>query len=809
MVVRALIVAVQKYPKSAELAAELPGTNEAAAAFCQWLADKKGVYRKGSAGYNKGAFFCCAGEEVSFRTHGTSRDQIIQALDELEQAAKTDLNNGTAATDELYCFFSGHGLCYPKTEAVQDDLFIASDFTKMERSGGACLKLRELIELLRPALGPGAHYYFFDACRTEVTFGRITPIGIGMVFKRWPSEYPGQAVLFSVAQGLAARTDSGFAKHLVDGLSGKGRAKGWYRNDLYVKFDFLREYLNTVTKTTVEADAGSGDGLILKVDPVPKEPCVIKVQGALPSDHFAFTVKQRNNLVKSGEFVGDEYQLEVNEPGDYQVEVRHVDSQPADVVRVSPPADKQVDLYDPAEVEFCKVPVGPVPMAPSAEGTLLIQGARNASIRVRDVQSIVKDSEVFNTESLSRSLPPGDYVVEVEESGHVVGRETVSVRGGETVQADPLSGPSSPLRDGLLQFFPREGHAVDFSESLGGATTDRDLGLWLALIGASRVVGRDGGMDFEKLGRVPLTAKFDAIPPGRAALFVLAGFESRSGPYAVGVGNPTWAEMTPVKGVPGLHEFSLEVEPGPKLLTFQMMGAAPVTISTYALANRATLLVLSDGGPRAPVNHYQLLLPIQALLRFLPQEVRWEIGGILPLQTTRFIVTMERLFARDFSVNRAFNSEEGAVDAVSRQQYAELIDAKWLDPIASLIAANDLLRRGVLHGDRPDLAGFKRAFPVMVAKLRKFFGEIPDVVVLDKAIGDPSKPPAAPPILADSLTAFNLDEQKAFMPFSNDLRHFSTPWVTWVGAVKPFYRGQAAKPRRVRPKPGRSRRRPS
>jgi hypothetical protein len=784
MAVRALIVAVQKYPKSAELAAELPGTNEAAEAFCQWLADKKGVYRKGSAGYNPGTFFCCAGEEVAFRTHGTTRADIVTAVDELEQAAKQDLKNGTAATDELYCFFSGHGLCYPKNEVVQADLFITSEFTRMKRSGGACLNLRELIELLRPALGPGAHYYFFDACRTVVKFGEISPIGIGKVFDRVLSEFPGQAILFSVAQGLAARTDSGFAKHLVDGLSGKGRAKGWYRDQLYVKFDFLRAYLNTATRTALDADPGTGDGLILKVDPVPKEPCVIKVQGALPSDHFTFTVKQRNNLVKSGEFVGAEYQLEVDEPGDYQVEVTHPS---ADVVRVNPPAAVLVDLYDPAEVQFRKVAVGPVPMAPGTEGTLLIQGAKNASIRVRDVQSIVKDSEVFNTASVSLSLPPGDYVVEVEESGHVVGRETVSIRGGETVQADPLSGPSSPLRDGLLQFFPRDGYVVQFSESPGGATADRDLGLWLSLIGVSRIVGRDGGTDFSKLANIPLTANFEAIQPGRAALFVLAGFESRPGRYAVGVGNPTWAEMKPVDGVPGLHEFSVEVDPGPKLLTFQMKGAPPVTISTYALANRATLLVLSDGGPRTPVHLYQFLLPIHALLGSLPHEVRWEIKWILPLQTIRFIVAMQRLFTGNTPVNRAVKPEEGAVDAVSKWEHVALMDKRWLDPIASLIAANDLLRRGVLHGDRPDLAGCKTVLPVEVAYFRRFFGEIPDVEVLARAIGAQWKQPAAPPILADSLTAFKLDEQKGFMPFSSDLRQFGTPWVMWVGAVKPFY----------------------
>jgi len=790
MAIRALIVAVQKYPKASGLAAELPGTNDAARAFCQWLADKKGIHPKGSQGFDPRAFFCCAGEEVEFRTHGTTRPEIVQAVEDLERAAKQDLENGTAATDELYCFFSGHGLCYPRDEAVQEDLFIASDFTTMKQSGAACLKVAELIELLRPALGPGDQYYFFDACRIEVKFGEIRPTGMGKVFERVQSEFPGQAVLFSVAQGLAARTDSGFAKHLVDGLNGKGRAKGWYREDLYVKFDFLREYLETATKKAVDGDPGSGDGLILKVEPVPAEPCVIKVQDAEPSDRFAFTVKRRNKPIVAGEFEGAEHTVVIDEPGDYQVEVTHP---AAPVVRVKPPAARPVDLYDPAEVHFRKL-TGPAsrglesaPIAPGPEGTLNVQGAPNASIRVRSVQSIAKEPEVFDSVSLSRLVPPGDFLVEVEEAGQVVARQTVSVRAGQTVQADPLAGPSSPLRDGLLQFFPRDGHAVEFSESLGGATADRDLGLWLSLIGASRVVGRDGGREFSKLGKVPLKANFEAVPPGRAALFVLAGFEGRLGPYAIGVGkDPTWAEMTPVEGVEGLHEFSVEVEPGSKLVTFQTKGAPPVTLSTHALANRATLFALSNGGGLAPIKLYQFLLPIHALMGRLPAEVQWRVESIPPLQTTRFIVKVERLFAGDRSINKVFNPDEGAVDAASRQQYDELIDAKWLDPVASLIAANDLLRRGVLGG-RPDLARYKHVLPVMVANFRRFFGEIPDVEAVAKAIAADWKLPTAPPMLADSLTAFNLEEQKAFMPFSNDRRHFGTPWVAWVGAVKPFY----------------------
>jgi hypothetical protein len=231
-----------------------------------------------------------------------------------------------------------------------------------------------------------------------------------------------------------------------------------------------------------------------------------------------------------------------------------------------------------------------------------------------------------------------------------------------------------------------------------------------------------------------------------------------------------------VEGVEGLHAFSVEVEPGPKLVTFQAKRAPPVSLSTHALANRATFFAPSNGGGLAPIILYQFVLPIQSLIGQLPAAVRWQVELIPPLQTTRFIVKVERLFARDYSINKVRNAEKGIVVDASQRQYDELIDAKWLDPIASLIAGNDVLRRGVL-GDRPDLARSRRVLPVLVANFRTFFGEIPDVEALAKAIAVEWKLPAAPPMLADSLAAFNLEEQKAFMPFPNDCHHFGTPWV--------------------------------
>jgi hypothetical protein len=212
------------------------------------------------------------------------------------------------------------------------------------------------------------------------------------------------------------------------------------------------------------------------------------------------------------------------------------------------------------------------------------------------------------------------------------------------------------------------------------------------------------------------------------------------------------------------------------LVTFQARGRPPVTLSTQALPNRATFLVLTAGEGPTPIRLYQCLLPIGGLMDQLPQQVREHVQSS-PLAVTRTLVEVERLFSRRQAIHDA---------PALQQEWTDLIYAKWLDPIASLIAANDLLRRGVLNPKSPR-SQFRGVLPVMVQNLRTYFGQVPDVEALAKSIGEPYTVPAAPPLLADSLAAFRLDEQQQFMPFPNDVRHFGTPWVAWVNAVPPHF----------------------
>src|ERR1700733_4298138 len=146
----AIIVAIEDYPTiRGSLARNLPGTNAAAQNFRNWVTGVKHVPSSN--------IVCCAGPTCAWRTTGTTRSDIVTAFADLVDRARDD-------TDELYVFFSGHGIGFSDDpELPPVDILIGSDFTLPSKSGDACIRFPELKEKLRIALGPGQHFHFIDA----------------------------------------------------------------------------------------------------------------------------------------------------------------------------------------------------------------------------------------------------------------------------------------------------------------------------------------------------------------------------------------------------------------------------------------------------------------------------------------------------------------------------------------------------------------------------------------------------------------------------------------------------------------------
>lgn len=778
MSARALIIAIEDYPLATQLANQLPGTNDGAVAFAEWLEINKQIFPKGHMNYDPASFFCCSSPAMSFNTHGTSASEIIRALQALHRAAADNCT-------ELYCYLAGHGFNYPRTETVQEDIFVASEFVDTATGGRECFKLEELMSLLRMTMGPGDHFYFWDACRTEVDFGTVGVGSLGQMFPKSNLGSAGRAVLFSVEQGVAARTNSGFSKHLIKGLNGAGRAKGW-RDDggLYVTFDRLWPYVESQMKRAVSHHIGDSDGIILKVDPVPPTECRIRIEGADTEHRFTCRIELRGMLVTEEPFKGATQTIVLQSPENYSVTVRSDD---VAIVRVTPPPqDRTVDLFEPAEVVYEVIPVGleSVTASPSwpEEVAVQIDGAPNTTIKITGPHG---DLAGAGFESLATSLAPGEYRIQLREAGELVGDDTITIEPGGPQNIKPSLLPRSSVHKAIQSKLGQpEAREITFSETLEFSTGDSDLGLWLAYLGASRILTPP--KSFSKLSQVSLKSDFSHLPEEKSAIYILHALPELRGPFAIGIGaQPEWVEMTEVAGIPQFFEASLTVSPGHHLLSYQPFGGVPLSLATHVLPGRVTLLTLTPNTGVMPFRLLQYLLPIWSRSNELHPETAKRITSE-PLKVMRLLTQIQRLYAREESVWREFGAVSGSGDVAGKQLYLEMTGGDWVDPVGTILAANDLLRLGALNA-KSKFASSEQRLRAMIHHLREHFIDLPDTQALCKAIGEPYRVPDSVPLLADSLAAFSSDEQRTFAPISNGRRLFNTPWLAWAGVVEPCY----------------------
>jgi hypothetical protein len=345
---RALVIAIEDYPQADGLARTLEGTNDAADAFIEWLIQTRKLPLEHIR-------YCGAPGRRRGRTRGTTREEILEEVQLL-------VRQGQDATQELFVFFSGHGFAYAESpERKATDILVTSEFTRPEDSGGACIQLREFQEKLQLALGPGDHYYFIDACRNVISEEQVEPLRLGKRFGKSSLGLGTLFTLYSTAPQSVARTDSGFSQHLLQGLHGRGRAKGWVEDRMYVTFPLLHRYVRS-KMLRQEADLrieGSSEGHILEVRPIPRSKCLIRILNASEQDSFYIQCTDRRGLkfiTEEMRFQGQEAELELP-PGDYEVDVRHPSMEVNRVL--SPKAKHRVDAYEEAcTVEFVKQPLG-------------------------------------------------------------------------------------------------------------------------------------------------------------------------------------------------------------------------------------------------------------------------------------------------------------------------------------------------------------------------------------------------------------------------------------------------------------------
>ena len=763
MAVRAVVIAIEDYPKVevGGIAKRLPGTLQAGLDFKDWLLEKWKA--EGRAENDTQLIFCS--EPVQPGGTGATSKDIRKALRKLK-------DDGQSATEELYVFFSGHGFSFSQQPGKRADIVIASDFEDHALSGDACLNLDAMIAWLRDHLGTGRHYYFIDACRNKLNASQIQ-IGSLLPIDPQASGEASTYVLQSTVDGAIAAADGAFSAALLAGLRGKGRAKAWDRevaDAMFVRYDSLRGYLvNLLTAKQKISHKSEGtddhdDAVLRTLRPVPKVKCTIEIEDApMPIEG--------NVLYKRGRSQGEEIRpvaslpivLEL-EPDDYTLALRLKN---AAVETVTP---MPVDLYEDRSLVFTRVAPGAIESSlesvsggaeASTEADVLILVPNDATFRLRNVSS--GEERLFGASTRVR-LPNGRYFATLHNrDGQIFNRQDIDLEPGRdttlNIAAWRESAPHTAIASKLPDYAVSDG-ALDISESLGGAITDPDLDLWLALVGGGRILGPAG--DYAKLSGFPLH-DFAGEQEGASPIYILAGFENVETKLQVGLSRDdkvAWTTATQPPDMPGIREAYLATAPGSQLISFRLDDQAPYTIASLASPNRGMLITLTlddQDNPRLS----QYLLPFGHLVKFLPSLVRNRVEDRNLLRDVRFIA----------QASRAFRNRRNLLKEVGAEELTELFYARWLDPIASSLAAYEALRRGR-----------KDEMREIVANMKRFFSDVPDTAALAKLAGENVDRPNGIPLFFDGLRAF--PDFAEWLPLPAGHLDFASPWTAWRAAVK-------------------------
>jgi len=748
MAVRALIIAVENYPHSAGLATKLDGTLDNGEAFKEWVVQNKGVNPA----------------QITLLKDAT-RVQIDHAFRDLVDA-------GRDSTEELYAFFSGHGFTFNDTPFRQKpaDVIVGSEFEDLQNSGDACLRLNDIQLALWQCLGPGTHYYFVDACRNLVAAGKVIPANLS--WAREPSVVgePRVFTLFSTERGSIA-TVSGFAPALVDALSGKGRAKMRDGFDMFVTFDSVCCYLEGRLGQKIQPDPGGGVGRILQITPIPSYQCGVRVNQADAADVFTVVVHNalRQLIYGPQSFQGPQTDF-TQAADDYYVQVTHPQ------FSVSPANPVKADMYEDCAVQFQKtnnpLPGGmPRPAAPPPPlpGQVELRAPANTRLLIHNITT---GRTLEHDASFEGSLDPGDYDVRVTEPGWTSVRKLrFKVDPGEKLVVDAGSREPTAVKDALVAAIPggHDAERVDFSESLG-PMANQDLGLWLSLIGASRILSEWGG--FNKLSALPLS-RFDDVKPGDAPSYILLGFESLPSLVNVAIHAPwqppDWQSIYPVAGLEGVFEYRLDLGPGLHLVSLRLPEKAPLTTVVYNIPNRATLFVAADDEADGMRIH-QYVLPLAKLEGSLTEEERLRQPPN-SMAAIRFMTLAQRQMAR----RRPIRPPETTASAEDRNLWTELLYGKWLDPVMAIMAAYELVRTGSFPMGQDETGA------VTLSNLRRFFSVFPDVEVIAKLAKVDYREPEGVPLFLIGLVP--LETYLELLPLPASHLDTTGPWVTWLSAV--------------------------
>jgi hypothetical protein len=756
---RALIIAVEEYNDVTDgfTAKKLDGTIKAAERFRDWLTAKWEA-----EGVTGEMFFCSSPPQPGH--HAATARAITRVLAELER-------NGRDTTDNLYVYFSGHGFRAAGETVKWADVLVCADFESVQLGASQCFKLDALIEGLRASLGYGFHFYFIDACRNELPTAIASNI---MPFGRKGLEEPSVFVLQSTVKGMPALVAGPFANTLLDGLNGSGKAKKWVppvADSMQVRFDSLRAFLmrrlaneQPITHSN-SGPKGEDEAVLAVIKPVPECTLTIKLDTAIPSIRGKATVAAFGGAVANKRAI-DATETAIKLRPDYysvKLEVMSAMATPADAV--------PVELFEDRTIEFKVQPITRGVAGPKSAGTasppdnVRISLPAEGRLKMREMSTGIE--QTF-TESAEVALPEGSYYITLEDrDGRRLRTDQVNVPRTGTAEVAPAAFGGSLPHESIAAFMPVHDGRIDFSKSIG-PISDPDLGVWLSIAGAGRILGSQG--DYSKLSRLPLadfaTTRVDASP-----IYVLAGLPRAEMTLSVGVGarvDPSWLPTT--SPLAGVRESVMQTPPGQHFLTLAIDRQPPQTLATFTMQNRCTLIVLTldeDEQPRIA----QYLLPIGHLTTHLPDQVQERLRNRNQLKDVHWLALLTRAFRKRRAWSQEFKGNE----------LIDLLYAKWLDPIGAAMAAYELARRS-----QQSLLAFhihkESVLKEVAGNMQRFFGDLPDTSAIVRLAGEDSVPTGVP-LFSDGLRV--LPEVREQLPYSAGLLDYTGLWTAWRGAVAP------------------------
>lgn len=750
---RALIIAIESYSAATcgFTARQLPGTLEAATRFREWLE------AKWSREQTTGTVLFCSEPQVP-GGRGASNADLIQALIDLQAA-------GRNTTDHLFVYFSGHGFQTRGETLTLADVIVTSDYIDLQRSAHCCWKLSALIQKLR-CLGHGHHFYFVDACRNEVSQAVAssimpTPCDAGV-------EEPAVYVVQSTVPGAPALVAGPFAQTLRNGLNGAGIAARWQppvSDSMRVQFDSLMDYLRQQldrtqpVRPTVEGPIVF-NALLNIIKPPPTYELTVTLAPMPPTVNGRLLLAPHLGQVESRPLTGGQVVLPLK-PNGYTVAVE-VDGWTVQ------PREYALNLYANDERIFTLTPVSrsitrgsrPASALGSLSGRLRVSVPADSTI---DIHHVTLGTDSSFLQSCEAVVPAGTYAVRLrDKAGRVVRRSTISVESRGTTALAPADWAGSLPHRSLAARLPRTGSAVDFSEELGGPVADPDLGVWLAIVGAGRVLGSRG--DDRKISPLPL-AHFAGELPGASPVYLLAGMETGIQLRVAIHQDDTprrWLDCVESADMPGLREVVAHPCGGQHFVSIVVGDQPALTVATFASPNRCTLITLIFDEQRQP-RIAQYLVPLGHLMPFLDPAVRQKIEerrqmGVGPLQDIQSLAMM----------HRAFRRRRDLTEELGERVFLDLLYGKWVDPIGASLVTYECIRRNQ-----------RGPLKIVAANMGRYFADLPDTAAILALAGTPG-PSRGVPLFQDGLRVF---QHQVTLPFPMGLLDFASPWTSWRGAV--------------------------